>query len=217
VKIEVERPVGGLGAAVGGGGGGAGVAGEVEKGGGGGGVLSPDGFREAGGGIGGFLPVGGGGFGLDGMLGVDKLDIGGGRNSFLRLATAGFCGFGVANGGGRGAENARFPSGSDEYEASPFAPVATPPPVFLSFGMPPAKIPPSCGAAMPADASFDPLLTLGESLLLLALFAPGGAGGLRPGTGGAPAAAELPNPSDTFPTIGADRSLVTAFFSLAPF
>lgn len=26
-------------------------------------------------------------------------------------------------------------------------PVSTPPPVFLSFGMPPAKRPPSCGAA----------------------------------------------------------------------
>lgn len=179
---------------------------------------SPDGFREAGGGIGGFLPIGGAGFGLDGMLGVEGLAIGGGRNSFFRLATAGFGGFGAANVGGRGAENARFPSGSDEYEVLLFAPVATPPPVFLSFGMPPAKIPPNCGPAMPADASFDPLPTLGESLLLLALFAPGGAGGLRPGTGGAPDAGEFPGPSDTFPTIGAERSLTTVtFFNLAPF
>lgn len=59
------------------------------------------------------------------------------------------------------------------------------------------------------------------SLLLLALFP--GAGGARPpggldmpGTGGAPPTGDGPGPPDTFPTIGADRSFVTAFFKGLP-
>lgn len=209
-KLDGARVCGGLGAADGGGGGGAGGAGAAEGGGGGGGGgggIDPDGLRDDGGGIGGFLPMGGGGFDLGGIMLVDDgLDIGIGRNSFLKLATVGFGGFGAEPVGGLGAETTRLPSGSEEYADSLFAPAATPTPVFLSFGMPPAKIPPSCGAAVPEDASSPPLLTLGTSLLALGLFAPGGAGGLSPGTGGAPEATELVVPSDPFATIGAERS-----------
>lgn len=65
---------------------------------------------------------------------------------------------------------------------------------------------------------FPPLV----SLLLRALLP--GAGGARPpgglampGTGGAPPRGEGAEPPEDFPlTIGADRSLVTAFFSALP-
>ena len=93
------------------------------------------------------------------------------------------------------------------------------PPVFLSFGMPPASIPASCGGAPPPAPVSPP------SLLLLALFGaggarPGGAGGAppglaMPGMGGAPmtGAAALSFLSST----GADLSLTTpTFFSLVP-
>lgn len=98
-------------------------------------------------------------------------------------------------------------------------PVSTPPPVFLSFGMPPAKRPPSCGAASMAGAAGASRLPW--SLLLLALLPgtggarPPGAFG-RPGTGGAPPSGDGPGPPDTFPTTGADRSLVTVFFNALP-
>ena len=102
-----------------------------------------------------------------------------------------------------------------------------PPPVFLSFGIPaPANIPPSCGPDdNPPESPPPPLPPV--SLLLLARLAvpPFGTGNASPlgglpkpgiGTGGAPPAGGpllMPLP---FSTIGADRSLVTAFFSLAP-
>jgi hypothetical protein len=60
-----------------------------------------------------------------------------------------------------------------------------------------------------------------ESLLLLARFPPPGTGGASPlgafipGTGGAPPMGGPPE-SDFLSIAGADRSLVTAFFSLAP-
>jgi hypothetical protein len=84
--------------------------------------------------------------------------------------------------------------------------------------MPPANKPPSCGGAA------IPLSPPPVSLLLRARFpppggaSPGGAGGLpMPGTGGAPDIAGAAGPSDIFPTIGDDRSLIcVTFLSLAP-
>lgn len=72
----------------------------------------------------------------------------------------------------------------------------------------------------PAPPSAPPL-----SLLLRPRLEPppgtGGAsppGGLRPGMGGAPATGPPPPPPpEELATCGAERSLVTAFFSLAPF
>lgn len=61
------------------------------------------------------------------------------------------------------------------------------------------------------------------SLLLLALFAALGTGGARPGgftIPGMAGAAPMRGTTgllDSFPMIGAERSLVTAFLSLAPF
>jgi hypothetical protein len=98
--------------------------------------------------------------------------------------------------------------------------VSIPRPVFLSFGMPPAKMPPSCGAAV-IPPEFPPP----PSLLLLALFpAPPGTGGARPpggfsipGIGGAPPIGGPPELPDSFATSGADRSFVVAFFRRVPF
>lgn len=56
------------------------------------------------------------------------------------------------------------------------------------------------------------------SLLLLALFCPAGAGGRKPGTGGAPTAGGAADLFVSLPTMGAERSLTwVTFFSLAPF
>jgi hypothetical protein len=125
-------------------------------------------------------------------------------------------GFGAEPRGGLGTE-LRDVSGSEEYGALLCsAPVLTPP-AFLSFGMPPANIPASCGgAAIP--------LSPAVSLLLRARFPPGGAsppggaGGLpMPGTGGAPVMAGADGPSETLPTMGDERSLITVtFFRRAP-
>lgn len=99
-------------------------------------------------------------------------------------------------------------------------PVSMPtPPVFFNFGIPAANKPPNCGAALMAAAAGASLLLW--SLLLLALLPPGTGGasppGLAmPGTGGAPARGDGPGPPDTFPTCGAERSLVTAFFRAFP-
>lgn len=130
-------------------GGGGGAEGGAEE------WIAAEGLREPGGG-GGFLPTGGGGGFDDAELAV-----------FLRLAIEGWKvgadgrpGIaGAAPGGGRGAETVGgfgadldVDSGSERYDESRLAPVSTPPPVFRSFGMPPAKRPPSCGAAsMPVD------------------------------------------------------------------
>ena len=168
----------------------------------------PEGLREAGGGMGGFLPIGGGGLGFMPIL--DATDDG------LESLRAPKMGFRADARGGFGAE-LRVDSGSERYGALPWsAPVLTPPD-FRSFGMPPAKIPPSCGGvAIP--------LSPPVSLLLRARFPPpggarpGGAGRLAmPGTGGAPEMAGAAGPSDTLPTMGADRSLTcVTFLSLAP-
>jgi hypothetical protein len=170
--------------------------------------------------------MGGGGFGF--MLMLEATDDG---LESVRLPRIGFSegrppGIGGAGGapGGFGAEprggfgtELRDVSGSDRYGALPWsAPVLTPPD-FLSFGMPPAKSPPNCGAEAIA---LSPV-----SLLLLARFPPPGAGGASPGgaggrpipgTGGAPPMAGAA--SFTLPTMGAERSLTcVTFLSRAPF
>lgn len=97
-------------------------------------------------------------------------------------------GLGAVVCGGRDAE-LRDVSGSEIYEESRFAPVSTPPPRFFNFGIPPAKMPPSCGAVAIPPLSPPPMLPP-VSLLLLARLA------LKPcGTGGA-------NPPGNFPTAG---------------
>lgn len=156
----------------------------------------------------------------DGCGGEDSVVCGLG----LKVPNLGAVGsFGAEEAGGFGAEGLDV-SGSDIYDDSRSAPVSTPPPVFLSFGIPtPAKIPPNCGAAIAALLSPPPVV----SLLLLARFGPaapapgtGGARALgilpRPGTAGAPPLSGPAEAPDIFPTMGADRSFVTAFFNLAP-
>lgn len=157
---------------------------------------------------------------VDGCGGEDSVVCGLGLKAF-NLGAVGS--FGAEEVGGFGADSLDV-SGSDIYDESRSAPVSTPPPVFLSFGIPtPAKIPPNCGAALAPLLSPPPVV----SLLLLALFdppAPGpGIGGARPlgglpktGTAGAPPFSGPAEAPDVFPTMGADRSFVTAFFSLAP-
>lgn len=94
-------------------------------------------------------------------------------------------------------------------------PVSTPPPRFLSFGMPPANKPANCGGCSIPVA---PLVSLPLwSLLLRALLPAPGGFSPPPGTGGAPPNGDGLEPPVTFPTIGADRSFVTAFLSCLPF
>lgn len=232
---------GSAGADDGGGGGGAPGAGDPGNGGGWLGVV--EGFRDAGSG-GGFLPIGGGGPFIDaeepgrgrslGVLRKLAMDggragaaLGGGRGGLPGGAGAAPPGgFGAPNVGGFGAEDDRtLLSGSDRYDESIEAPVSTAPRVFRSFGIPPAKSPPSCGAACVggAGALSRPLW----SLLLLARFPgtggarpPGGLGAPpKPGTGGAPPRGGPPEepPPEEPPTIGADLSFVTAFLRALPF
>ena len=211
--------------------GGIGLAEEGSGGAGGGSTLL---FREARGGGGGGLPsaneaVDGLDAGLGGIFfrfasglgiaGADSVDIGLGR----RPLDFGIEGAGVEGSpGGRGAAAAGS-LGADglelsesEYELSPPAPVLTPPLRFFSFGIPPANMPPSCGAAPTLVALLDPPPV---SLLLRPLFPPPGTGGasppgaFMPGIGGAPAIGggpelELPLLS----IIGADLSLTAATF-----
>lgn len=133
-------------------------------------------------------------------------------------------GFGAAPRGTLGAFGAEFrdDSGSERYGELLSAPVFTPP-AFRSLGIPPANSPPSCGGPLDAaELSLAPSPAV--SLLLLArpgtggARPDGGAGGLpMPGMGGAPEMGGALGPSDTFPTMGADRSLITVtFFNLAP-
>lgn len=130
------------------------------------------------------------------------------------LARDGFGGVGANVVGILGAEADRIGSGSEEFTESLLAPVSTPAAVLRSFGIPPAKIPPNCGAPVPAVVS--PPLLLGASLLPLARLVFPGTGGAIPGTGGAPPAGGPPDPPNSFPRRGAERSFVTAFFSLFP-
>jgi hypothetical protein len=204
---------------------------EAGGGGGGGAPIKEDvGFLDAGGGIGGFFPIGGGGLGLEiAISGVEYEACGDGRKEFLSADTP--PGSGGAAPGGRGGAPGGLgaaPPGlggatalgggvdtlRDEGSGSEsYAPVLTPPD-FLSLGMPPANSPPSCGGA--ADSMLPPAgpLPCPWSLLLRALF---GAGGLSPGTGGAPPIGGAASFVGLLLTIGADRSLTwVTFFSLAP-
>lgn len=163
-----EEGCGGRGAADGGGGGAAG--GEVIDGGGGGAAV--DGFRAVTGGGGG-LPAGSGGGRegmvsedwVD-LRGMSEKGRGTGLEGTWRsFATNGFagcggedsmlCGEGLSGGslgpggGGLGAVDGGFGadvrdvSGSELYAVLGSAPVSMPPPLFLSFGIPPANSPPS--------------------------------------------------------------------------
>lgn len=147
------------------------------------------------------------GGGFDGCGGDDSVDLIVGLREFT-----------LGAGGGTGAEpvggfGANFfgVSGSERYEESRSAPVFIPPRLF-NLGIPPANIPPSCGAA----GSAGPVSLLLRSRLLLpdANGAELG-GGLSPGTGGAPPIGG-PEESLGLSIIGAERSFVTAFFNLAP-
>lgn len=212
------RAAGRIGGALGGSGGAAGGSG-AEDDGGARDVNDEEGLRPVGGGTGGFLPIGGAGLGFEDRSGEDAIANGDGRKLlFTEPGMSGVEPVGRGVGGGlgaepmgRGMEGRRDDSGSEEYEASSLAPVAIPP-LFLSFGIPPAKSPPSCGAALDVES------TAGRetSLLLRALFAAVAGTPSPPGTGGAPSdglVAEL----DSFPTtIGADLSFVVAFFSFRP-
>ena len=110
-------------------------------------------------------------------------------------------------------------SESDRYGEALSAPVSTPP-ALRSFGIPPANIPPSCGAVL---VVFVIAPACPPSLLLLErLPAPGGArlpaGFDKPGIGGAPPTGGPEGPLLTFPSCGADRSLIdSTFFNFAPF
>ena len=77
--------------------------------------------------------------GFDGCGGDDSEVGRPGRRALNRGAVGGF---GADDVGGFGAV-LREISGSERYEDDLSAPVSTPPPVFLNFGIPPANIPPS--------------------------------------------------------------------------
>lgn len=204
------RDVGGGGSLPGAGGGGG------ARGGGTSGALvagaeTVDEGREAGRGGGLFRPAT---KGFTGGTGGDSVE--GGRGGGLAPG-----GLGAVGGLGAGAAGGRrAPSESDMYGESRVAPVSTPP-RLRNLGIPPAKIPPNWGgvaAAAPSNPETPSLLL--RNRLAAGPEGTGGAsplgGGLAPGTGGALAmggAAELP---PDVPTTGADRSLVTAFFNLAP-
>jgi len=160
--------------------------------------------------------------GDDSVVCGEGLD-GAGFNAFSRGAVGGF---GADEMGGFAAELLEL-SGSERYDES--RPVSMPPPVFLSFGIPaPANIPPSWGPdGNPPESPPPPLPLPPVSLLLLARFdippfEAGGAsslGGFRKpdiGTGGAPSTGGPTDVPLPLSTRGADRSLVTAFLSLAP-
>lgn len=130
-------------------------------------------------------------------------------------------GLGAEPVGGFGADGALEVSESEIYDDSRDAPVSIPPPRFFNLGIPPANIPPSCGAAAIPPAS--PPATAPSSLLLRARFPPPSPVGARlpggfsiPGTGGAPPTGGAAEPPAFESTMGADRSLVTAFFRRAP-
>ncbi len=180
----------------------------------------PEGFRDDGGGRGGFLPIGSAGLGLFATPRNDATEDG--RRLLLNCATVG--GAGADAEGGTGGARMTV-SGSERYGAWLSAPVFTFPPTFRSLGMPPARIPASCGG--PDDDAPSP-----PSLLLLPLDPGGtggasppdcglvcmpGTGGAPPGTGGAPPGL-TGGPSETLPTSGADRSFTcVTFFKRAPF
>ena len=122
-------------------------------------------------------------------------------------------GRGAAAAGGRGADG--LDVSESEYEDSPPAPVLTPPLLFFSFGMPPANMPPSCGAgSIPPE----PLPPPPVSLLARARLPPPGTGGARPpgvlipGIGGALAIGGTPDFELPLSIMGADLSFTWATF-----
>jgi hypothetical protein len=122
-------------------------------------------------------------------------------------------GRGAAVAGGRGADG--LDVSESEYEDSPPAPVFTPPLLFFSFGMPPANMPPSCGAgSIPPE----PLPPPPVSLLARARLPPPGTGGARPpgvlipGIGGALAIGGTPEFELPLSIMGADLSFTWATF-----
>ena len=151
-----------------------------------------------------------------GCGGDDSIVCGVGLNTFSLGAVGGF---GAEEAGGLGAELLEI-SGPGIYDESRSAPVSTPPPVFFSFGMPtPAKIPPNCGAVFappPPPVSLLLLPRLKATPLGSVDARPIG-GFPRPGTAGAPPMGRPADISEVFPTMGAERSFVTAFLSLVPF
>ncbi|KAK0291400.1 hypothetical protein LTS00_008400 [Friedmanniomyces endolithicus] len=185
-----------------------------------------EGLREAGGGMGGFLPIGGGGFGFVENGGLEFTLATEGRRLFLSAATPGGGGAAAEGGnggappggrntkpfGGAGGALGALPgelralvSGSESY-------MFTPPALFRSFGIPPAKMPPSCGADSMPGAGLPPW-----SLLLRTRLPPAGAGGRSPGTGGAPPAGGPADAELVLASImGADRSFTTVFLSRVP-
>ncbi|TKA39224.1 hypothetical protein B0A54_08533 [Friedmanniomyces endolithicus] len=134
-----------------------------------------EGLREAGGGMGGFLPIGGGGFGFVPNGGLEFTLATEGRRLFLSADTPGGGGAAAEGGnggappggrsakpfGGAGGALGALPgelralvSGSESY-------MFTPPALFRSFGIPPAKMPPSCtGGAPPTGGPADAELVL---------------------------------------------------------
>ena len=110
-------------------------------------------------------------------------------------------------------------SESDRYGEALSAPVFTPP-ALRNFGIPPAKIPPSWGAApvvLVVAPACPPSLLLLERLPAAGGAKPPGSFG-RPGIGGAPLTDGPEGPLLTFPSCGADLSLiVSTFFNFAPF
>lgn len=79
---------------------------------------------------------------------IDAWGPGAGGVGTARPGSAGMAG--AAPKGGLGADGTLGADGddsvSDIYDAVWFAPVSTPPPRFLSFGIPPANKPDNCGA-----------------------------------------------------------------------
>lgn len=221
--------------AVGGSGGaGGGARGKLlmDGGGGGGAGGCPLNFLPAGGGGGGFpnamaLKAGfgaglGGGFLASGLgtAGAESIECGVGLRALnLGIEGANALGSGGAaeGGGGLGAEG-RLVSESEYEVCSPSAPVLTPPLVFFSFGMPPAKSPPNCGAdsiVLDEPPPPPPVSLLLRFLLPLGVGGASPVGGRIPGTGGAPLIGPAPE-SGFLSSRGVDLSFVTVDFSLAP-
>jgi len=128
-------------------------------------------------------------------------------------------------GGGGARAGGGFSTGGlpdvSESECAPSspAPVSMPPLRCFNFGIPPANSPPSWGAPPTPLSAW---LRLPVSLLLRPRVACPGMGGARElgalisGTGGALPTGPAPAPG-FLSSMGADRSFVTAFLSLAPF
>ena len=181
------------------------------------------GFREVRGGGGGRLPGNGGGT-LPGRTLFESFDVAVKVRSGRLIGTNSEDGKAGLLPGSTDIEGRLFgTNGTDggmdvvesiEYDEDLLAPVSIPPVRFFSFGIPPANNPPSCGAS--AKLTCPPVVSLLLLVLLISGLDVSPPGGLRnPGIGGALVATAGP-PLD-LSTVGAERSLVTAFFNRAPF